>query len=81
MERETPNIASRAPQVDRLHSPRDDRTFRSITERHDDAEESTGVEISSTVLGQDNKTGQVPFYTGIVATQRLLALLFGYWWN
>ncbi|KAF4765931.1 hypothetical protein HAV15_010739 [Penicillium sp. str.  len=64
MERETPGIVSRAPQTDRLDSPRDDRTFRSITERHEDAAESTGVEISSAVLGQDNKTGQVPFYTG-----------------
>ena len=81
MERETPGIVSRAPQADRLDSPRDDRTFRSITERHEDAAESTGVEISSAVLGQDNKTGQVPFYTGIVATQHLLSLLYGYWWN
>ncbi|CAI7611418.1 unnamed protein product [Penicillium discolor] len=64
MERETPGIVSRAPQTDRLDSPRDDRTFRSITERHEDAAESTGVEISSAVLGQDNKIGQVPFYTG-----------------
>ena len=68
MEREAPGVVSRAPQTDLLDPPRDGRTFCSITERHDDAAESTGVEISSTVLGQDNKTGQVPFYTGIVAT-------------
>lgn len=76
MERETPDVVSRAPQTERSDFPRDDRSFPSITERCDDLAE--GVEISSTVLGQDNKAGQVPFYTGIIVPRRLLALLFGY---
>ncbi|KAJ5158132.1 uncharacterized protein N7500_007783 [Penicillium coprophilum] len=64
MERRTPNLLPQVPRTEQLDFPRDDGTLRSITERPTDVAERTGVEISSAVLGQDNNTGQVPFYTG-----------------
>lgn len=77
-EQGAPNFLPQAPQTESLEFPENDETLRSITERRTDVAERTGVEISSTVLGQDNNTGQVPFYTGIIATQRPFALLFEY---
>ncbi|KAJ5168039.1 uncharacterized protein N7482_003633 [Penicillium canariense] len=70
MERESFDPIAEAAQTGLLGSTGDDGTPRSITEHHsiterrDDVAERTGVEISSTVLGQDNRNGQVPFYIG-----------------
>lgn len=77
-EQESLDPIPQAIKTKRLDFTGDDGMPRSITERRDDVAEHTGVEISSTVLGQGNRTGQVPFYTGITATQHLPALLFGY---
>lgn len=87
MQRDSHDPVPQAAHAELLDFTGDDGTPRSITERHsiterrDDVAERTGVEISSTVLGQGKRTGQVPFYTGIIATQLLPALLFGYQWS
>ncbi|CAG8296202.1 unnamed protein product [Penicillium nalgiovense] len=70
MQRDSHDPVPQAAHAELLDFTGDDGTPRSITERHsiterrDDVAERTGVEISSTVLGQGKRTGQVPFYTG-----------------
>ncbi|KAJ6096933.1 hypothetical protein N7486_007679 [Penicillium sp. IBT 16267x] len=82
LEGEPPELVPHTTQAEPLHSIGADRTPRSITERYniierpDDVAERTGIEISSTVLGQDNRTGHVPFYTGITPTHRVPPLQF-----
>ncbi|KZN87824.1 Cutinase transcription factor 1 beta [Penicillium chrysogenum] len=63
MDRESPDLVRQAPEAVQMGISGDGGT-RSISERRNEVAERTGVEISSTVLGQDKKTGQVPFYTG-----------------
>lgn len=67
MDRESPDLVRQAPEAVQMGISGDGGT-RSISERRNEVAERTGVEISSTVLGQDKKFGQVPFYTGIIPT-------------